>query len=677
MVNTGAMRGAVTGQMAPHPGKGTSGKDAPMRVARLTITLAAAGLAAVGAAVPTSAAAPPTGSTRAAAAATAAQPADTHPPAAPTGVALADDGVGRLLGSWQPPSDDGGAAITGYLLQVFGANHAYVGRVVASPAQTSEVFTGLRPGVTYRFYVNAQNSVGYSHASPASNFATTGVAVSPGRPDAPVGPLVTPVTGAGLHVTWRAAPANGAPVQSYRLTVTTPGGAIARQVTLPAYARSTTVRGLVAGITYRVRITAVNRYGAGVSSDPASAEALAVVRGSGVGLYSFGQIETRDDWTKVIQQGWGGLLDTEALGTKTPPYTGLVGGNNPDAGAQAALDAIPSYKGFWVSFWTVDAPDPAINPTLADFYSYGRQAGTYAARHTANLGGTRLPDYLAIDYEGYFSPDNQAQYIAETKGWADGIHRVLSAMGVLYYTAGQNVFLDNDLWVIHSAGYQPAVAPIVGNAPEVPNDGNLVGYQGLFAECTDGSARPSVETVLGWDPDHPISQVEFATAQDECGPGIAAPSVRPANHVAPATPATAPACTSASVGYAGTQAADGMQGIAEFGVRNTSRAACSVTGAPRMALGTSAGATSTATPGPTPVVQKQPSSSLTLQPGAAAYFTVSFTRNPDGVNPVIETAIVTLPGQHHPTVLPIPATGPVTLAPVPRTPMTVSPLGGR
>lgn len=646
-----------------------------MQTKRLrSMTVAAAMLASV-AAVPTVGAAATSPDARQ----SGGRPASASPPSAARMVRLSRAGVGRLRVTWLPPASDGGAPVQDYLVHVYRSNRSFVGRVEASADQTAEILTGLREGASYRVYVNAQNSVGYSEASRPSNLESVAVPVTPGRPYAPIGPMVRPVGRAGLRVSWGAAAGNGASVTSYLVTVAGPDGRVVRRRTVPAGARSVTVRGLPPKVPYTVRVTAVNRYGAGVPSDPTRAEALAVVRGSGVGLYSFRGIVTQDDWANVMREGWAGLLDTEALGTKTPPYTGLVG--NPDAAVQAALDASPSYRGFWVSFWTVDSPDPTVDGRLSDFYSYGRQAGTYAAQHTRNLPGHRLPDYLAIDYEGYFQPANQAQYIAETKGWADGIHRVLPGMRILFYTAGQNVFLNNDLGVIKSAVYQPAIAPIIGNSPLVPADGNVVGYQGLFATCTHGSARPSVRTVLRWGPDHPISQVEFADAKDDCGPGIATPSATRASRAPDALSGAAsgePTCTSAmSVGYEGTQAADGANGVAVFTVRNGGSHACVLGGSPKVMLRTASGVAMT-TPvhaGPALAATERSAQPVTLAPGAQSYFTVSFLRRPDaGPASVAAAATVTLPGVSAVQTLSIPTDTAITLSPVGSQPVTVSPL---
>lgn len=63
--------------------------------------------------------------------------------------------------AWQEPEDDGGSGITGYRIALG------LGRDVTTSARSFTV-TGLSPGVEYRFWVRAQNSVGESSAARVS-----------------------------------------------------------------------------------------------------------------------------------------------------------------------------------------------------------------------------------------------------------------------------------------------------------------------------------------------------------------------------------------------------------------------------------------------------------------------------------------------------------------------------
>ena len=106
---------------------------------------------------------------------------ETTVPGAPTAVtATAQDG-GAMV-SWTPPATDGGLAITGYLVTVVNASGAPVGAPRSVGAQaTSLLVSGLTNGLTYRFRVQATNSVGSGPPSVLSN-AVTPIPATPPPP---------------------------------------------------------------------------------------------------------------------------------------------------------------------------------------------------------------------------------------------------------------------------------------------------------------------------------------------------------------------------------------------------------------------------------------------------------------------------------------------------------------
>lgn len=219
-------------------------------------------------------------------------------------------------------------------------------------------------------------------------------------------------------VSWTASATNGSPVTTYTVT-SNPGNIMA--TTPDGSTTSASVGTLANGTAYTFTVVANSAAGA----SPASAPSNSVTPASptphvGVGLYSAAQLQSKSDWSTAISQGWAGLLDEEALGTSSSPFT--VPNLNADAGVQAALDANPSYTGFWMSFWTVSSPDPNTDSNPTDYYNAGHDAGVFAAHHEQGLGGTRMPDYMAIDFEGIHIPSNNAEYTAETNGWADGTY---------------------------------------------------------------------------------------------------------------------------------------------------------------------------------------------------------------------------------------------------------------
>lgn len=143
-----------------------------------------------------------------------------------------------------PPSN--GAPITGYVVQSTDGAISF-----PCPATTCTV-TGLTNNVTYRFQVVAQNEVGDSDPSAASNEARPDV-----RPEQPAPPSA--VDGdTQVALTWEPPVNRGSPIQEYRIEISppAPGGVV--QQTVSGGASSYTWTGLVNGTSYTFRIQAVN-----------------------------------------------------------------------------------------------------------------------------------------------------------------------------------------------------------------------------------------------------------------------------------------------------------------------------------------------------------------------------------------------------------------------------------
>jgi hypothetical protein len=93
---------------------------------------------------------------------------DPVPPGAPTDV-TAEAGNAQAIVSFTPPADDGGSAITGYIVTPYiGATALASTNGTASPITVA----GLTNGTTYTFTVAATNAVGTGVASAPSNAVT-------------------------------------------------------------------------------------------------------------------------------------------------------------------------------------------------------------------------------------------------------------------------------------------------------------------------------------------------------------------------------------------------------------------------------------------------------------------------------------------------------------------------
>ncbi len=212
------------------------------------------------------------------------QAAATAPatPAAPTATA----GDASATVSWTAP-DDGGSAITGYVLQYAVTGTAAWETHPDEGSGTSRSVTGLTNGTTYDFRVRAVNSVGTSEYS-AVETATPVAAAT--RPDPPGAPSVTPGN-ASATVTWSAPDDGGSAITGYVLQYAPLGTEDWEVHPDQGTGTSRSVTGLDNGVAYNFRVAAVNAVGQGDfsgltattplgSPDPATVTAGAVTDSS-------------------------------------------------------------------------------------------------------------------------------------------------------------------------------------------------------------------------------------------------------------------------------------------------------------------------------------------------------------------------------------------------------------
>ena len=180
---------------------------------------------------------------------------------APTAV-TATAGNAQATVAWTAPADTGGAAITGYQVEVR-TGTTVVRTVDFTTTLTTQTITGLTNGTAYNFGVRAITSFGPGVLSAPSNTVTPlAAATVPGAPGTPV----ATAGNASANLTW-AAPANtgNSPITGYRVQVRT-GTTVVRNITLTGTATSTTVTGLTNGTAYNFRVRAVNAVGQGALS---------------------------------------------------------------------------------------------------------------------------------------------------------------------------------------------------------------------------------------------------------------------------------------------------------------------------------------------------------------------------------------------------------------------------
>jgi subtilisin family serine protease len=200
-------------------------------------------------------------------------------PAAPSGLTAAvapaaGVGSGEVKLSWSAPND-GGTAITDYVLERSVDQQSWVTVADGVSTATSHTVTGLTNGTLYVFRVSAKNAVGTGSTS-ATVFATP--AALPAAPSG-LSAAVAPASGVGsgeVKLSWTAAVANGSAITDYLVERSTDGATWTRVDDGVAAATASTVRGLSNGTQYQFRVAAVN----GIGTGPWTATATATPVGS-------------------------------------------------------------------------------------------------------------------------------------------------------------------------------------------------------------------------------------------------------------------------------------------------------------------------------------------------------------------------------------------------------------
>ena len=176
------------------------------------------------------------------------------PPAPTRIVATLSDTTATI--TWTGPTDNGGAAITGYVVTPWvGTTKQAATRVGYAPSAT---ITDLPPGRTYTFRVAATNAAGDGAPSQASNSVSVAATV-------PAAPRVsaTKVAGTSATVSWNAPADGGTPITAYRV-VGSPAGSCTTAGT------SCVVGGLTPDQAYSFTVLAINRVGSGAASTPSA-----------------------------------------------------------------------------------------------------------------------------------------------------------------------------------------------------------------------------------------------------------------------------------------------------------------------------------------------------------------------------------------------------------------------
>lgn len=197
----------------------------------------------------------------------------TNPPGTPTGLAATAVSATQINLSWNAPSNNGGAVITGYKIEYKTGSDSFATLISSTPNSTTKYqHAGLTTGTTYYYRVFAINSVGVS--SPSSESSVTPTTSS--SPPAPSGnPPGAPTLSASLaspsriNLSW-STPSNtgGLEITGYKIEYKIGSGSyltLANNVDVTSYSHT----GLLLN-TYSYRIYAINAAGMSVASNAVS-----------------------------------------------------------------------------------------------------------------------------------------------------------------------------------------------------------------------------------------------------------------------------------------------------------------------------------------------------------------------------------------------------------------------
>ena len=232
----------------------------------------------------------------------------TAPPTAPvalTELAATVDVERRINLSWTAPSDNGGADITGYRIEVSAEGSAWSDLVSdTGDTATTHSHTGLRAEATRHYRVSAINSAG---TGPPSNVAT-GMTAPPTAPVAPTGLDATKDVERRIDLSWTMpSDDGGADITGYRIEVSLDGSAWSDLVSdIGDTATTHSHTGLRGETTRHYRVSAINSAGTGPTSNAATGmTAPATVPETPSGLTATQDMERRIDlsWTAPPDDG--------------------------------------------------------------------------------------------------------------------------------------------------------------------------------------------------------------------------------------------------------------------------------------------------------------------------------------------------------------------------------------
>ena len=333
---------------------------------------------------------------------------DIGVPRAPTSLSAVASGESQIRLSWAPPSDDGGARIVGYRIDVSttGGSSWTVLNGNTGSISTSYTHSNLPPGSRRSYRVAAINSQGRGAYSNTAS-ATTRAAV----PDAPTNLTATASGRTQINLRWRGPLVDGgARITGYRVEVSLTGGSpwtvLASRVTSTTY----THRGLSPASTRYYRVSATNSVGSGDASNVATATTDATVPSAPVRLSARANGQNQIDltWTAPTSDGGapvtGYRIESSPNGASWTPLRSNTGSNATSFSNTGLAPATKRYYRVYainiagrspasnVANATTDATVPAA-PTNLSANASGTSQIDLSWRAPSFDGGSRITGY--------------------------------------------------------------------------------------------------------------------------------------------------------------------------------------------------------------------------------------------------------------------------------------------
>jgi len=196
-------------------------------------------------------------------------------PQPPTGLIASAVSSSQINLSWTAPSDDGGSAISGYMIERSTDGGSTWSTVQSNTGSTATTYsdTGLPHSTTYTYRASAINSVGPSQPSNTASATTFNTVPTP-----PTG-LTATAQVLNVNLSWNVPSDNGGtPITGYMIERSTDNGSTWSTLVANTGSTGTTYSdtNVLPLSTYTYRVSAINDIGTGNPSNTASASTPSV-----------------------------------------------------------------------------------------------------------------------------------------------------------------------------------------------------------------------------------------------------------------------------------------------------------------------------------------------------------------------------------------------------------------